>query len=91
MFGGVKSSGEKADSNLYLLSLGSKEHKWRIVKATGPAPTARYQHTMQFLQSVNLLLIIGGLRIFASNERKKDWTKINKHWSDRILTGSNEN
>jgi len=41
MFGGVKPSGDKADSNLYLLSLGSKEHKWRIVKATGPAPTAR--------------------------------------------------
>lgn len=84
MFGGIKSKSKAADSNLYLLSVGAKEHQWKIVKATGPAPQARSHHTMQFLEAANLLVVVGGLRLTESStfQPEKTTTKAIKHWSD---------
>ena len=66
VFGGVKGQKPNYDSyddNLYRLTIGSKEHKWSVVKTSGPKPQARYQHSMHFIRKANLLLIIGGRKI----------------------------
>lgn len=90
MFGGIKPKSKASDSNLYILSLGEKEHQWKIVKASGSAPQARSHHTMHFLEAANLLVVVGGLRVAESSvcQPEKMKTKIIKHWSDLILADS---
>lgn len=100
MFGGVKGESPDVriqDKNLYMLSVGSREHSWSVVQTTGPQPEARQQHAMHFLRNSNIMVIIGGRRLGEKSRSDMDGEFIrethilNMHtleWSILEFTGT---
>lgn len=58
IFGGVVAAG--ISGTLAVLSEHKEEHSYEKAKTTGEEPCARYQHTMNYCEALNALVIYGG-------------------------------